>query len=185
MKWSDSAAWREVRIRNASWLRDWEATLPAEAKPEGERPPTFGQMVRRMRHEARAGRVLPWVITVRDRLAGQITVGGITYGSLRSAYLGYWIDERESGRGVMTVAVALASDYCRNTLRLHRLELNIRPENEASLAVARRCGYRFEGERAQYLHINGDWRDHLTYVLSAGDLPSGVLAHVTDHDTPK
>lgn len=185
MKWSDSAAWREVRIRNAAWLREWEATLPAEAKAEGERLPTFGQMLRRMRHEARAGRALPWVVTVLDRLAGQVTVGGIAYGSLRSAYLGYWIDERESGRGVMTTAVALASDYCRNELGLHRLELNIRPENEASLALARRCGYRFEGERAGYLHINGDWRDHVTYVLFAGDLPGGVLAHVTAHDTPK
>lgn len=185
MKWSDSSAWREVRSRNSAWLREWEATLPPEAAAEGEVIPTFGQMVRRMRHEARAGRTLPWIITVGSAMAGQLTVGGISYGSLRSAYLGYWIDERQAGRGVMTTAVALASDYCLTVLRLHRLELNIRPENAASLAVARKCGYRFEGERPRYLHINGDWRDHVTYVLLAGQAPDGVLAHVISGDTPE
>lgn len=185
MKWSDSSAWREVRARNTAWLREWEATLPAEAAAEGEVIPTFGQMVRRMRYEARAGRSLPWVLTVRDALAGQVTVGGIAYGSLRSAYLGYWIDQRQAGQGNMTMAVALASDYCLTTLRLHRLELNIRPENAASLAVARKCGYRPEGERRAYLHINGDWRDHVTYVLMAGEMPGGVVAHVIASDTPK
>ena len=185
MKWSDSSAWREVRARNTAWLREWEATLPAEAAAEGEVIPTFGQMVRRMRHEARAGRSLPWVLTVRDALAGQVTVGGISYGSLRSAYLGYWIDQRQAGQGAMTMAVALASDYCLTSLRLHRLELNIRPENAASLAVARKCGYRPEGERRAYLHINGDWRDHVTYVLMAGEMPGGVVAHVIASDTPK
>jgi len=25
---SDAAAWREVRRRNADWLRPWEATVP-------------------------------------------------------------------------------------------------------------------------------------------------------------
>ena len=58
----------------------------------------------------------------------------------------------------------------------HRMELNIRPENTSSRAVAEKVGYREEGFREKYLHINGDWRDHVTYVLLAGDLPAGVVA---------
>jgi ribosomal-protein-alanine N-acetyltransferase len=174
-----------VRSRNVQWLREWEATLPPEAESEGEFLPTFTQMLRRMRAEGRAGRALPWVIEVDGALAGQVTVGGITYGSLRSAYIGYWIDQRVANRGVMSTAVAMAADFCFQDLLLHRIELNIRPENEPSLAVARKLGFRLEGERPAYLHINGDWRDHLTFVLLAGDQPAGVLNQLLQSSTAR
>lgn len=74
------------------------------------------------------------------------------------------------------MGVAMATDYAFDVLRLHRMELNIRPENTSSRAVAEKVGYREEGFREKYLHINGDWRDHVTYVLLAGDLPGGVVA---------
>ena len=56
------------------------------------------------------------------------------------------------------------TDFGLNQLALHRIEINLRPENEASRRVAEKCGYLFEGLRPRYLHIDGDWRDHLTYV---------------------
>ncbi|MEY4169850.1 MAG: hypothetical protein RLZ94_923, partial [Actinomycetota bacterium] len=49
----DATAWREVRTRNARWLRPWEATLPLA---EHDAPTTYGAMVRRLRAEAREGR---------------------------------------------------------------------------------------------------------------------------------
>ena len=54
------------------------------------------------------------------------------------------------------------------------------PENAASLAVAEKIGYRKEGHREKYLHIDGDWRDHVTYILLAGDLPDGLVARLRD-----
>lgn len=174
----DSRVWHEVRARNRSYLEPWDATLPPEAKELGERPPSFHQMVRRMNKDAREGRTLPWVLTVNKAFAGQVTVGGITYGSLRAAHIGYWIDEQHSGQGVMSMAVAMATDYCLDVLHLHRVELNIRPENEASLAVARKVGFTKEGERPAYLHINGDWRDHVTFVYLAGPTTGRARAHL-------
>lgn len=178
LRLSDARRWQEVRRRNQGWLGPWDATVPDEGAQAGEIPATFAVMVRRLRAEARAGRVLPWVIEYRGRMVGQVTLGGITYGSLRSAYLGYWIDEEFAGRGITSLAVALASDYALGVLRLHRLELNIRPENAASLAVAEKVGFRKEGFREKYLHIDGDWRDHVTYILIDGDLPGGVVARL-------
>src|SRR5690606_2651665 len=55
-------------------------------------------------------------------------------------------------------------------LGLHRLELAIRPENVASLAVAEKLSMREEGLRPAFLHINGDWRDHRIFALTAEDL---------------
>ena len=179
----DASAWREVRRRNREWLQPWEASLPPEASLITDVPATFGQMVRRMRKDARAGRALPWAILVDGRLAGQLTVGGITYGSLRSAYIGYWIDKELAGRGIMPAAVAMACDYCFDNVRLHRVEINIRPENAASLRVVDKIGLRKEGDRPKYLHIDGDWRDHVTYVVMAGEFPEGVLPRLRARQT--
>ena len=174
----DAGEWREVRRRNREWLQPWEASLPPEASLITDAPATFGQMVRRLRKDARVGRSLPWAILVDGRLAGQLTVGGITYGSLRSAYIGYWIDKDLAGRGIMPAAVAMACDYCFDNVRLHRIEINIRPENTASLRVVDKIGLRKEGDRPKLLHIDGDWRDHVTHVVMAGEFPEGVLARL-------
>ncbi len=55
-------------------------------------------------------------------------------------------------------------------LKLHRIEINLRPENAASARVAQKSGYVFEGVRPRFLHIAGEWRDHLTYVAENPNL---------------
>jgi ribosomal-protein-alanine N-acetyltransferase len=55
------------------------------------------------------------------------------------------------------------------------VEVSMRPENAPSRRVAEKLAFRYEGERREYLHIDGAWRDHLVYVLLAGDIPEGVL----------
>lgn len=168
----DAAPWREVRARNAEWLRRWEATSP---EPARDAAPTYAAMVRRLKAEAREGRTFPFVVTYDDALVGQLTVGGVSWGSLRSAHVGYWIDQRVAGRGVMPTAVALATDHC-FAVGLHRVEINIRPENVASRRVVEKLEFRPEGLRPAYLHIDGDWRDHLSFALTAEEVPGGLLA---------
>jgi [ribosomal protein S5]-alanine N-acetyltransferase len=143
---------------------------------------SFSAMVSALNREGHAGRALPFVLTVRGRVAGQVTVGGITYGAYRGAHIGYWIDESLAGHGYTTKAVALAADYCFSALHLHRLEINIRPENERSRRVAEKCGFVEEGLRSRYLHIDGAWRDHICYVMFSEDVPvGGVMSIVTTH----
>jgi len=161
-------------LRNEQWLRPWEATAPAA---DTEPSPTFFGMVAKFRAEARQGRALPFAITYDGVLVGQLTVGGITYGSARSGYIGYWIDEAVAGRGIVPTAVAMAVDHCFGVMGLHRLEISIRPENAASLRVVEKLGLRCEGPRERFLHIDGDWRDHVTYAVTAEEvLPDGLLA---------
>jgi ribosomal-protein-alanine N-acetyltransferase len=85
------------------------------------------------------------------------------------------VDERLAGRGIIPTAVALAVDYCFEVMRLHRIEIAIRPENEKSLRVVTKLGFRPEGLRPRYLHIDGDWRDHLVFALNAEEVPGGML----------
>jgi ribosomal-protein-alanine N-acetyltransferase len=55
------------------------------------------------------------------------------------------------------------------------MEVAIRPENHASLRVVEKLGFRPEGLRPNYLHIDGEWRDHLLFALNADEVPEGLL----------
>jgi len=106
----------------------------------------------------------------REVLIGQITLGGIIFGAMRGAHIGYWIDQRFAGRGYTTRAVKLLTKFGFEVLKLHRIEINLRPENEASKKVALKAGYALEGARNNYLHIAGDWRNHITFVKENPDI---------------
>jgi [ribosomal protein S5]-alanine N-acetyltransferase len=186
IKTRDHHAWREVNQRNRDWLRRWEATVPPP--PPGHFPPrrpTFRQMVRHLRAEAHAGRMLPFVVEYQGRLVGQLTVAGIAWGSMCSGHIGYWVDQRVAGCGVMPTAVALAADHCFRTVGLHRIEVCIRPENLPSRRVAEKLGFREEGLRPRYLHIDGAWRDHMVFALTVEELPPGGLLERYRRSSPR
>jgi ribosomal-protein-alanine N-acetyltransferase len=173
LKRRDAKAWLALRAVNARWLEPWEASSPVPA--EGPAP-TFGEFVRMLSAQARQGSVLPFAVDVRGALAGQVTVSSIVYGSLRSASIGYWVSQHVAGQGVIPTSVALVTDHCFGGLGLHRVEVNIRPENAPSLRVVEKLGFRDEGLRERFLHINGEWCDHRTFALTAEDVPGGLLA---------
>lgn len=173
LRYRDAGAWRRLRQMNREWLAPWEATTPDGAAP----PLTFRRLVRSMNQEARAGRALPFAITVAGVLQGQISVVAIGWGSLRSAHIGYWVSREVAGHGVAPTSVALVTDYLLLRAGLHRVEINIRPENTPSLRVVQKLGFRDEGVRRRFLHIDGAWRDHRTFALTTEDLPAtGLLA---------
>lgn len=171
----DSSAWVESRRRNLEWLKPWEATPPGGPGVFGMSTAVFSAMTRRLRADARHGRALPFVVLVDGKFAGQLNVAGVVRGSMESAHIGYWVDQRVAGRGVMPTGVALAVDHCFAAVGLHRIEVNIRPENVASRRVVEKLGFRDEGIRERYLHIAGDWRDHRTFALCREDVPEGLL----------
>lgn len=172
---SDARPWREIRVRNATWLRPWEPSNPETPLTRSSIGP-YVSMVRTMRREARQGMALPWVVTFGDEFAGQLTVGSITWGSSRTGTVGYWIDEAFAGHGIIPTALAMATDHCFRVVGLHRLEASIRPENAASRRVVEKLGFREEGIRVRQLHINGQWRDHISYAITAEEVPSGMLS---------
>lgn len=168
---ADEAAFAELRAANSAWTATWDATSPYPV--HGRR--RFGDLVAQYDLEARAGRALPLAIEYRGALVGQVNVSNIVRGSWWSCSIGYWISQSVAGRGIMPTAVATVGDHCLSVLRLHRLEINIRPENAASLAVVRKLGFRDEGLRRAFLHIAGQWRDHRSFALTVEDLAGSTL----------
>ncbi|WP_218713130.1 GNAT family N-acetyltransferase [Arthrobacter sp. BF1] len=178
IKIRDQGEWTRVRTRNAAWLEPWEASSPAGPS----QLPTYAGMVRVLNQQAKDAAALPFIITERvpglskPAIVGQLTVSSIVWGSAMSATLGYWVDQDRAGLGIVPTAVAMATDHCFQALGLHRMEINIRPENVASLRVVEKLGFRDEGLRPRYLHINGRWADHRSFALTAEEVPEGILA---------
>ena len=166
IRFRDKSQWDSVRAINRDWLSPWEATRP-NIDHKSALPSYYG-MVMQLNRELRALRSISlgiWLNENRDQvLIGQITLGGIIFGAMRGAHIGYWIDQRFANRGYTTRAVKLLTKFGFEQLRLHRIEINLRPENEASKQVAIKAGYLLEVARNNYLHIEGDWRDHVTFV---------------------
>lgn len=178
----DADSWREVRQRNAEWLKRWDATPPPGAD---SRPRTFGSMIRSLRKAARAGTQLPFAVEVDGEFVGQISVNNIVRGSAQFASIGYWIDERVANRGITTRGVALAIDYCFNVVGLHRIEIAVRPENAASLRIVDKLGIEFIGLAPRYLHIDGEWRDHLLFGVTREEVPDGLLSRIDSQQSQK
>ena len=100
-------------------------------------------------------------------LVGWLNVSEIIRGALDGAFLGYGGIAGHTGQGYMSEALALVLREAFDTLRLHRLEANIQPGNNGSIALARRAGFRLEGFSPGYLRVGGEWRDHERWALRA------------------
>ncbi|MBZ5638965.1 MAG: GNAT family N-acetyltransferase [Acidobacteriia bacterium] len=100
-------------------------------------------------------------------IVGVVNLGEIVRGHFRSAYLGYYGFHPHAGKGYMTEGMRLVIAHAFRTLKLHRLEANIQPENRASIALVRRLGFRREGYSPRYLKIGGRWRDHERWAILA------------------
>jgi [ribosomal protein S5]-alanine N-acetyltransferase len=104
-----------------------------------------------------------------DAILGFFNLSQITRGMFQSAYLGYAVGRPFAGKGYMREGLELVLRHAFLTLRLHRVEANIQPGNQASLALARGAGFRREGFSPRYLKIGGRWRDHERWAILAED----------------
>jgi [ribosomal protein S5]-alanine N-acetyltransferase len=166
----DAGAWREVRARNADWLKPWDATVPPGSR---QRPKTFRSLTRQLGRLARTGQAMPFAIVFRGRFVGQLTVNNIVRGSAQFASIGYWIDSAVAGEGIVPVSVAMAIDHCFTTAGLHRIEIAIRPENTNSLRVVEKLEIHEVGYAPRFLHIDGEWRDHRIFAVTVEECPGG------------
>jgi [ribosomal protein S5]-alanine N-acetyltransferase len=130
-----------------------------------ERSDQFDELVARARRED--------VVTLLgcrsedDAIFGVFTISQIVRGAFQSAYLGYYGHARYANQGYMRAALLQVLDHAFGSLALHRIEANIQPANQPSVALARGAGFRLEGFSPRYLLIGGRWRDHERYAITA------------------
>jgi [ribosomal protein S5]-alanine N-acetyltransferase len=103
-------------------------------------------------------------------MIGEISLFDIKRGNLQKAIVGYCMDHGHTGKGYMNEALQLVIGYSFGELGLHRLEAGAMPMNTGSLRTLRRNGFQEEGTARSYLHINGQWHDHVMFALLAEDI---------------
>ena len=102
-------------------------------------------------------------------IVGFFNLSQIVRRRLQSAYLGYAVGQPHAGQGYMREGLDLVLRQSFTKLALHRVEANIQPGNESSLALARGAGFRREGFSPRYLKIGGRWRDHERWAILSED----------------
>ena len=168
----DGVQWSRIRLKDRAHLEPWEPTADVDWIVRHSAA-SWPAVCSSLRAEARQGRMLPFAIELDGRFCGQLTVGNVTHGALRSAWIGYWVASACTGGGVATGALALGLDHCFGPVHLHRVEATVRPENNASRAVLGKAGFREEGLLRRYLDVDGAWRDHLLLAITVEELAAG------------
>ncbi len=98
-------------------------------------------------------------------IVGFINISEIVRGPFQSGFLGYAAVAAYAGRGYMREGLELVLARAFTELHLHRLEANIQPGNQASIALVRGAGFVNEGFSERYLKIGGRWRDHERWAI--------------------
>ena len=93
------------------------------------------------------------VLRSSSELIGVINVTEIVRGSFQRAYLGCYGFLPHIVHGYMSEGLALVLRRVFRSLRLHRVEANIQPDNKASLRLFARAGFRWEGFSPRYLKV--------------------------------
>jgi ribosomal-protein-alanine N-acetyltransferase len=171
----DAAQWSKTRLADRAHLEPWEPTTDVDWVRR-QTISSWPSVCSGLRAEARKGRMLPFAIELDHEFCGQLTVGNVTHGALRSAWIGYWVASAAAGRGVATAALALGVDHCFGPVRLHRVEATVRPENVASRRVLAKVGFREEGLLERYLDVDGGWRDHLLLAITVEEVGGSVAS---------
>ena len=162
----DFASWKEVRSRNADWLLKWEPMRSPGAPRSGPRRRRGSAPDRARQRERQLGTGYGYGIFIDGHFAGEINLSIVQRGPFQSAYVGYWIDEKQAGQGYMPEALVLLCNSAFEDLHLHRVQISIIPRNTASRRVVEKLGIRDEGVAQRYLEINGVWEDHCRYAMT-------------------
>jgi len=162
---NDFDAWSEVRTRCRDWLVPWEPRVAGTVPPPEDRR-NFAARCSLRERERQLGTGYGFGIFVGGRLVGELTLSSIQRGPFQSAFIGYWVDREEAGKGYVPEAVVASLRFAFSDLHLHRVEISIIPRNLASRRVVEKLDIRLEGVAVRMLSIDGVWEDHARYAIT-------------------
>ena len=163
---SDFAQWNEVRERCRVWLSQWEPRPPSGAPDPSRDPQAFSNRCRMRERERSLGTAFDFGLWHEGWFCGEINMSHVARGAFQSAHVGYWVDERLAGRGLVAEGLMAVFEFAFSQVGLHRVQISIMPRNSASLRVVDKLGLRWEGTAQGYIQIAGVWEDHERFGLT-------------------
>lgn len=158
----DAPGLADVLLANRKFLAPWQPNRPDRYfTPDGQRG-----VIERLLEQHAAKLCVPLLILdeVGD-IAGTVTLQSIIRGAFQSCSVGYWLAESAQGRGLATRAVGEATEIAFEVLGLHRIQAETLTHNVRSQRVLDRLGFVEYGRAEAYMHIAGEWQDHVLYQL--------------------
>ncbi|MGW7254370.1 GNAT family N-acetyltransferase [Streptomyces sp. NPDC054834] len=163
-----------VGIRHFSYEDAPEFSARARESKDLHQPWLFPPITEEA-YEVYAGRLIEdstkagFLVCEKDdgAIAGFININNIVGGGFQCGALGYGVFAHAAGRGLMREGLDLVVGHAFGPMRLHRLEINAQPRNTASIALARGAGFRLEGFSPNMIYIDGAWRDHERWAITA------------------
>lgn len=164
---TDYPAWAQLRDRSRPHLTRWEP----DWQDKDATVDAFRMRIRTQERLHRSGAALSLMAFMKStgEMIGGVTLSDIRFHASRSATIGYWIGEGHLRKGYGFTSVRLMLDYAFGEKRFNRIEAACQPGNAASRALLIKAGFREEGFARDYLFINGSWRDHLLFAVTARD----------------
>jgi len=192
--WLEALPWRKERLTlrplckadRAEFVRVYEVSrtlfepwLPASSfeKPLDQ---LFEAQLARCVRGAQEGTQCRLVGILDDqRIAGFFNLSEIVRGAFLNAYASWSVSADVAGTGLGTEGARALLDLAflpqPHGLGLHRVQANIIPSNRASIRIAEKAGFRYEGLAKAYLKINGQWQDHAMYARIAEEHNQGEV----------
>jgi ribosomal-protein-alanine N-acetyltransferase len=123
------------------------------------------------RQQARTAEGVGFSFCVADQDDRAVGSAGLWTHDLRQgrATAGYALRPSVRGQGLAAQALRALTGFAFTLPQLHRVELYVEPDNQASRRVAERAGYLLEGTLRQHQEIGGRRRDMCLYAALRTD----------------
>ncbi len=163
----DFSSYVDVRRRNQSRFQPVEPQWSRDALGKGG----FMRRLRNARSlwQRRAGLAFFIFIKPHHTLIGGITASWLDTGRPGTAMVGYWLDGRYEGQGLMGDALRSVSTLVHQEHHIRRIEAACLPHNTRSMKLLHACGFQREGYCRSYLKINGVYEDHVLFARLHAD----------------
>ena len=163
----------------ASKLSDVEGMFAMLSDPESMKywsnPPVtkIGDALEVLRQDLESdakGNSMCWAVTLKgqDEMIGKCILFQFNQAN-RRAEIGFILNRNYWRQGLMFQALEAVIDFAFTTLKLHRIEADVDPENAGSLGVLEKLGFQREGLFRDRWLLNNEWVDSVMLGLVNSD----------------
>jgi ribosomal-protein-serine acetyltransferase len=145
--------------RNRAYLRQWLPWVDFTSSAENIR-----NFIVRVREQFETSRGPQAGIWINGAFAGSVGSHPIDWPN-KSCSIGYWIEERYQGKGIMTRCCVTLIDYLFHDVGLHRVTIQCGTGNVRSCAIPQRLGFTREGLTREGEWVNDRWVDLVTWGM--------------------
>lgn len=143
----------ELVNENRAYLREWLTFVDKMQSVEFAENFVNGTMQRN-----KEGIEYAFVIINQESLIGRVGIYKIDMQN-KFGEIGYWLDEKMQGNGIITASCKKIIDFSFNDLKLNRLEIKCGIQNSKSEAIAHRLNFKKEGTIRQGELVNEKFVD--------------------------